>query len=118
VPADRIPFTADLLLGIAANAGERVQVRDRAVLDGACRAAANAPDITTGAAALLLSIATGLPLHAGNQRLAFDAARTYIGVHGLHIGRVDPVAADGLIRDVAEGRLTDVITIGKRLLAL
>jgi prophage maintenance system killer protein len=119
VPAEaRIPFTADILLGIAANSGGRVRVRDRAVLDAACRTAAGAPDITTGAAALLLSIATGLPLEAGNERLAFDAARTYLAVHGLHVGRVDPVAADDLVREVAQGRLIDVATIGKRLLAL
>lgn len=118
MPADRIPFTADLLLGIAANSGERVRVRERAVLEAACRAAAGAPDTATGAAALLLALVTGQGLEQGNERLGFDAARTYIAVHGLHVGRVDPQAADALVRSVAQGLLSDVGEIAKRLLAL
>jgi prophage maintenance system killer protein len=115
-PSERPRRTA--LLGIVTNSGERVRVRDRAVLDAACRTAAGASDITTGAAALLLAIVTGLPLETGNERLAFDVARTYLAVHGPHVGRVDPVAADDLVRQVAQGQLIEVTAIGKRLLAL
>jgi death-on-curing protein len=117
---------AEQLLHVASNTiGTTPRVRDRPALElAAARPAALDHGVPAyrglfdQAAALLYAIAVLRPLVDGNLRLAWAAARTMLYLNGVPANRVDVLLAEGLVRSVADGRLTDIPAIAGRLAEL
>src|SRR5262249_25311333 len=76
------------------------------------------PTLFGKAAALLFSICPNHALLAGNKRLAWAAAVTFLALNGVPVIDVDVDAAEEFMLDVAKGDLVEVAQIEARLLAL
>ncbi len=114
-------LTLDDLLFIASQACGQVHVRDHGLLEAAlARPAATMfgsdayPTLHTKAAALLHSLASNHALVDGNKRLAWAACAVFLGINGHRPhARQDDVVH--LVVSVADGTLTDIDKIAKRL---
>ena len=73
------------------------------------------PDLAEKAAALLHSICNNHALIDGNKRLAWSAARVFVGLNGGAISDVDVNEAEAFMVAVADGTLTEVSAIAAQL---
>lgn len=113
----------DLLLAAAAVLGRPPEIRDIGLLEAAlARTRATVygddayPDIHTKAGALLHSIVRNHALVAGNKRLGWVAVRLFYVLNGADL-RAPAADAFELVTSVADGSLSDVDVIGRRLAA-
>lgn len=73
------------------------------------------PDVWLKAAALLHSICMNHALIDGNKRLAWAAARVFLGLNGIMIQDVDVDQAEALVMSVASGAVSEVSDIASEL---
>jgi len=72
-------------------------------------------DPWTKAAALLHSLCRNHALLDGNERLAWAAARVFLGLNGVPLVEVEVDRAEVLVLSVADGTLTEVTDIAADL---
>jgi death-on-curing protein len=114
------------LLDIAATVlGSPAKVRDYGLLSSAAaRPATNVfgqeayLDLAEKAAALLHSICANHALIDGNKRLAWAAARVFLGLNGQPPADVDTDRAEAFMLAVADGSLAEVAAIASGLRVL
>lgn len=102
--------------------GETPQVRDFGLLSSAAVRPATVAfgqeaytDLWSKAAALLHSVCMNHALIDGNKRLAWAAARVFLGLNEVPIQDVDVDQAEALVMSVASGVLADVSDIAREL---
>lgn len=76
------------------------------------------PDLWDKAAALLHSVCMNHALIDGNKRLAWAAARVFLGLNGFPVRDVDTDQAEALVMAVASGAASDVAAIARDLRVL
>jgi death on curing protein len=114
------------LLTLAASNDPRARLADRGILDAAAIRPASVdeqgrdvyPGLLDKAAALFQAIITFGPLVSGNESFAMEAARVFLYLNGLRLGRADAETGMALAEDVAAERTTDVAVIARRLRGL
>ena len=102
--------------------GEAPQVRDFGLLSSAVVRPATVAfgqeaytDLWSKAAALLHSVCMNHGLIDGNERLAWAAARVFLGLNEVPIHDVDVDQAEALVMSVASGTLSEVSDIAREL---
>lgn len=114
------------LLSLATGNDPRARLADRGILDAAAIRPASVdekghdvyPGLLDKAAALFQAIITFRPLVSGNESFAMEAARVFLYLNGLRLGRADVASGVALAEDVAAERVTDVAVIARRLRGL
>ena len=112
----------DLLQITRVVTGAPARVRDYGLLSSsAARPATVAfgheayPDLWDKAAALLHSVCMNHALIDGNKRLAWAAARVFLGLNGVALKDVDVDRAEEFMLGVAGGNLVEVADISREL---
>lgn len=109
-----------IVLGAGAIAvGQLLEVGDYGLLDAAvARPQATVygvdayPDLFSKAAALMQSLARNHALIDGNERTAWAAAWTFLGMNGIELDpRFDVDAAERFVNDVAKGSIDGIADI-------
>jgi death-on-curing protein len=105
--------------------GGQPRVRDYGLLSSAAVRPATVvfgraayPDLWSKGGALLHSICMNHALIDGNKRLAWAAARVFLGLNGIAFEDVDVDEAERFMLAVAGGNLTDVAGIARGLRSL
>lgn len=122
--ADPIDYLTaeDLIILAEAVLGQKPVVRDPGLLAAAAARPSTVvfgeaayPTLFGKAAALLFSVCQNHTLLDGNKRLAWSAAVTFLALNGQPVPDIDVDAAEAFMLSVADGTLTEVVQIERRL---